>query len=140
MKSIRFLVLVLLAALLPFRGAVAEVLLCAGHAGHAAMAADSSAHEEHRAASTDAASQDCEPAVLDQTQDHASKDTGEHHGTTGAVAKCNTCTASCSMSPLVGETPAIPTPVPHPERHASTHDARAPSHLTDGPERPPRSI
>lgn len=139
MKSIRFLVLVLLATLLPFRGAVAEALLCAGHAGHAAMTAGSPAHAGHQAAST-AAPQDCEPAVLDQAQDHASENTGDHHGTPGAVAKCNTCTASCSMSPLVGEMAAIPTPVPHPDRHASIHDAPAPSHLTDGQERPPRSI
>lgn len=139
MKSVRFLVLVLLAALLPFRGAVAEVLLCAGHAGHAAMAATSPDHAAHQATAS-VAQPDCEPAVLDQAQEHDSEQTGNHHGAPGAVAKCNTCTASCSMSPLVGETPVIPAPVRHPDRHASIHDAPAPSHLTDGQERPPRSI
>uniref|UniRef100_UPI0005C1F4F9 hypothetical protein n=1 Tax=Rubrivivax gelatinosus TaxID=28068 RepID=UPI0005C1F4F9 len=56
MKTIRLLVLVLLATLLPFRGAVAEVLLCAGHAGHSAAAAD---HASHAAV----AAPDCEPAA-----------------------------------------------------------------------------
>lgn len=116
--------LVLLAALLPFRGAVAEVLLCAGHAGHAVAAAP-----------------DCEPAAAHHaTQDEAADTDDDHAATPGGVAKCNTCTASCSMSPLAAEPPTLPAPLPQPDRRTAHHDAPAPSHLTDGQERPPRSI
>ncbi|MBK1714934.1 hypothetical protein [Rubrivivax gelatinosus] len=131
MKRLRILVLLVLAALLPFRGAVAEVLLCAGHAGQAAAAVDG--HEA--AAATHAG---CEPAAMAaDADDHGAAPDAGHHG---AVVKCNTCTASCSMSPLLGTAPTVPAPLPLPQRHASLRDAPAPSHLTDGQERPPRSI
>ncbi|MBZ8140614.1 hypothetical protein CLD22_11970 [Rubrivivax gelatinosus] len=135
MKRLRILVLLVLAALLPFRGAVAEVLLCAGHAGHAAAAVD--AHEAD-AAPAAAHHADCEPAAMAaNADDHGAAPDAGHHG---AVAKCNTCTASCGMSPLLGSTPTVPAPLPLPQQHASLGDAPAPSHLTDGQERPPRSI
>ncbi|MBK1687616.1 hypothetical protein [Rubrivivax gelatinosus] len=133
MKTIRLLVLVLLALLLPLRGAVAEVLLCAGHA--AAVS-----HGEH--AVTAVAQHDCEPAVADHADGahEAEEAAADPHGASGAAAKCNTCSASCSMSPLLGAMPVVPAPGWAPESHASSLDAPAPSHLTDGQERPPRSI
>lgn len=128
MKTIRLLVLVLLALLLPLRGAVAEVLLCAGHAA-------AGSHGVH--AVTAVAQHDCEPAV---SEHEAQEPAADPHGAPGAAAKCNTCSASCSMSPLLGTMPVIPAPGWIPEHHASSLDAPAPSHLTDGQERPPRSI
>lgn len=128
MKTVRIWLLVLLALLLPIRGAVAAAMLCPSStaAGHA----EGHLHQH----STDTS----EHAHMQQL--HA---TGEHHADDGKPAgpsdKCGLCCDLCSVTPLVGSLPGVP--VPQALASISFPDLRAaaPSFVSDGQERPPRS-
>lgn len=137
MKTARVLLLILLAALLPLRTALADAVLCAGHASHdmaamSVMHGDQGGHDLH----------DGDEASLQSPSDsfvELPADAGPADGV-GDPSTCNTCAVSCSTSPLVLTVPHVPTPVKLTSPHLPSHDARALSHLSDGQERPPRSI
>jgi hypothetical protein len=134
MKSVRVWLLLLLALLLPVRGAVAAAMLCpiAGSGVQTEMqvqapAADHAAHEamhEHKDAHEHAASHV-------HTADH-------DHGK--AADRCNLCSAFCSLTPLVGSVPTVATPLDLSSTAFPDLSAPPPSFLSDGQERPPRSI
>jgi len=127
-KTIRIWLLVLLAVLLPVRGAVAAAMLCspanAGDHSHVSAVAGHHEHDAH-----------ADPR-------HAGHDTGSPAGTghhADGSSQCNLCCDFCSMTPLLSTLPSVPPPdlssVPFPELCAA-----APSFLSEGQERPPRSI
>lgn len=136
MRTIRIWLLVLLAVLLPVRGAVAAAMLCP----------PASAESERTVA---AAGAEMEHHVMDHGEhvhadhEHAGHDagtpgTGGHHSE--GFGKCNLCCDFCSITPLLSTLPSVPTPlnlswVPFPRLFAPS-----PSFLSDGQERPPRSI
>jgi hypothetical protein len=134
MKSVRVWLLLLLALLLPVRGAVAAAMLCpiAGSGMQTEMqvqvsAADHAAHEamhEHKDAHEHAAS-----PVHSADHDHGK-----------AADRCNLCSAFCSLTPLVGGVPTVPTPLDLSSTAFPDFSAPSPSFLSDGQERPPRSI
>ncbi len=113
-KRTRFWLLLFIAVLLPLRGAVAAAMLCALPAA---------------------------PAQHAPAMEHAAHHGSGHHEATSAVAdKCNLCAAGCCLTPLASAPPVVVAPLeggtaPFPE-------VRAPpaSFLSDGQERPPRSI
>lgn len=119
-KSVRICFLLLLAVLLPLRGAVAAAMLCpvgsagvqselrvAEHAGHEGMDPHETAH-----------------------------DGGHEHGT---VDKCNMCSAFCSLTPLASDAPQLPEPAALAGIRFPGFSTPAPSFLSDGQERPPRT-
>ena len=134
MKALRIWLLVLMAVLLPVRGAVAAAMLCAVGttgmqselrllpAGHEALDHTMAhAHGEHQ-------------------HDHAS---GAHdHAGEGHAASdhCNMCSAYCSVTPLASAIPTLPRPLDPPSVRFPDIDSPAPTFLSDGQERPPRSI
>lgn len=140
MRTIRVCLLVSLAVLLSVRGAVAAAMLCppasvGGHSTgvtataetvrHAVDVADDQGHHEHA--------------------DH--QHPGHDSGTLGASAdhsdgfgKCNLCCDFCSMTPLLSTLPSLPTPVNLSSVSFPDLVALSPSFLSDGQERPPRSI
>jgi hypothetical protein len=139
-RTIRIWLLVLLAVMLSARGAVAAAMLCppASESGPETVLMAGSGMN-HR--------------VMDVVE-HASHEHADHqteHAESGADApasgghhdgfgKCNLCCDVCSMTPLLSTLPAVPTPpslfsVSFPHLFAP-----APSFLSDGQERPPRSI
>jgi len=125
MKSVRICLLVLLALLLPVRGAVAAAMLCpiAGSGVQTEMQT-SSEHAAHEAM-------------------HEHKDAHEHtadhdHGKT--ADRCNLCSAFCSLTPLTGSVPTVATPLDLSTTTFPDFSAPPPSFLSDGQERPPRSI
>lgn len=110
--------LVVLALLLPLRGAVAAAMTC--HlAGAGAVAVAAAAHAEHAAHDHAAQADASAPAASD---------------------KCNLCAASCSLTPLLGAPPSVIEPSAAAAVRFPVLDARAPSFLSDGQERPPRTI
>ncbi|HWI10846.1 MAG TPA: DUF2946 family protein [Burkholderiaceae bacterium] len=121
MKTLRLCLLVLLAVLLPIRGAVAAAMPCAStgmhhesgavamHAHHAGMAA--SGHD---------------PAAH-----------GEHHA--GGAPTCNLCCDFCSMATLPGSPAALPLATNFATLSFPDLFAPLPNFLSDGQERPPRS-
>lgn len=153
-KSLRPWLLLLLAVLLPVRGAMAAAMLCppagtgspaevvvAGHdhAAHGHAAHDHAGHDpagHARAGHAHAAPADIGPTDV----------SGSEPGSTAPSAApalqddCDLCSALCSVPTLLGSPPAFA--APHTLRAATLPDpgAPAPSFLSSGPERPPRSI
>ena len=123
--------LVVLAMLLPVRGAMAAAMLCApsipGVAGLTTPTQDTSAHHDPTGHDHDHAQ-----------HEHGAGD-GDHHAP-ASQDKCNLCSATCSLTPLVHHVAGVQ--VPRDLKTASFPDLAAPppSFLSDGQERPPRSI
>lgn len=92
-----------------------------GHAGHHDM--DQTVLTDHHEAA----------------HDHGG--TGHHDGHDhGAVDKCNMCSAFCSLTPLASDAPRMPEPAALPSVKFPDFSTPAPSFLSDGQERPPRTI
>ena len=136
MKAVRIGFLLLLAVLLPIRAGVAATMLCAvGNAGvqtELRLSQPPMGHEtmDHATAHDHAAS-----------HDHAGvshHDDGEHGQ--AASDKCNMCSAYCSLTPLAGTVPTLVEPLGLAAVERSDHTAPAPSFVSGGQERPPRTI
>jgi hypothetical protein len=118
-RNLRIWILLLLAVLLPLRGAVAAGMPC--------PAAGAGSPTELR--------------VHDHAMAHPVMDTAEHeHADAGEPDTCNVCSAFCSVTPPLSSIPALfalleATDVSYPDVSAP-----AASFLSDGQERPPRSI
>jgi hypothetical protein len=142
-KSWRIWLLLLMAVLLPVRGAVAAAMLCpvagsgaqielavvGGSAGHAAV---DDAMSHHRAGGHDHAS----------GHNHAPEASADGHpGHDHAAAEgCNTCSAFCSLTPLLSNVPTLAEPVDPTAVRFPRLSAPPPSFVSDGQERPPRTI
>jgi hypothetical protein len=134
-KIARVLLLVLLSALLPIRGAMAAALPCAGTAG-----AKSGMHEMHEMHASHGG-QHHEAGVGDPA--HMGAGMGHdphHHDGAAGQGTCNLCSACCSVPPLASAVPGVP--LPHAVASVDFPDLTfpAPSFLSEGQERPPRSI
>lgn len=125
-KTARIWLLLLLAVLLPLRGAMAAAMLCPmgspvvhmevhGHEG--------SGHHAHEGS--------------DETGMHA-------HGSAGEEANssetCNTCVSFCSMTPLLSAMPTVPEVQELAVVRFPPIADSPPSFVPEGQERPPRSI
>ena len=136
-KAFRVFLLVVLAVLLPVRGAVAAAMLCpvAGSGMQNEVNVHSAAHQAMDHAMAHA------PADA-QHDDHASAGHGHHdHGQDQAGSdECNMCSAYCSITPLVSAVPQLPAPLDPPSVKFPGFASGAPTFLSDGQERPPRSI
>lgn len=154
-KTLRLCLLLLLAALLPIRGAVAAAMLCppGGHgmvaqqprgstagpspadqAGmpHAAMAHAASAPHHHAAGPAAAAhtlATASAPIPAPPPVDHAH----------GAGDTCHLCAAFCSLTPLLSDLPRLPEPQAGASVRFPAFSAPAPRFQSGGPERPPRT-
>jgi len=113
-RLVRIWLLVLLTALLPIRGALAAAMLCAPAQGQ---------HQGHDVA---------------QHEGHSQHQGGEHQQHDGGD-RCSLCASCCTAVPLMGVLPRVPEPLAAPQRFPVLH-APAPSFVSDGWERPPRSI
>jgi hypothetical protein len=135
-KHFRLWLLLLLAVLLPVRGALAAAMFCAP--------AGVGTQDEVRVLDHSANPH----ALMDAAMAHAGHDHAAHdHGTgtdggesLNAHDKCNLCTAFCSVTPLASG-PLIMT-APQDVAAAAFPELFAPpsSFLSDGQDRPPRSI
>lgn len=137
MKAFRFWLLLLLAVLLPLRGAVAAAMLCpvAGSGMQSEWRAPSDTHQamDHVMAH--------DPAHAAHAHEGDAAE-GHHHGDGQGQAsdECNMCSAYCSITPLVQAVPGLPRPLDPPSVKFPGLSPPAPSFLSDGQERPPRSI
>ncbi len=131
MKTVRIWFLLLLSVLLPIRGAVAAAMLCpvgsSGMQSELRIGEHSSHHDmdflEHH----------------EVAHDHGGG--GHHDGHDhGAVDKCNMCSAFCSLTPLLSDAPKLPEPSALSSVKFPDFSTPAPSFLSDGQERPPRTI
>jgi hypothetical protein len=111
-RQVRIIILVLLAVLLPVRGAVAATMLCSGSAtpitagpatahDHHGMQADHDMHANHGGAEH-AASEHHHP-------EPAGPDDDSSHG--GHANTCNSCANGCCMASVVGTVPTLARPI-----------------------------
>jgi hypothetical protein len=157
-KIWRTWLLVLLAVLLPVRGAVAAAMLCqvsgpavqlalaiAGpSAGNKAMAEamaeamdQAPSHHQHAAGHDHARGHDHASG-----HDHAPDASGDGHpGHDHAASEaCNACSAYCSLTPFVGNLPPLVEPLDPTAVKFDDVAAPPPSFVSGGQERPPRTI
>ena len=127
-RIFRIWFVVLLAALLPVRGAMAAAMLC--------PPAGVGTQSELRLMATDDQAVGHDHAVDGHAHTHASH---SDHGQSG-TDKCNLCSAFCSITPLLSAMPSVPQPFDLMAASFPDLSAPAPSFLSDGQERPPRSI
>jgi hypothetical protein len=134
LKTVRICFLLLLAVLLPIRGVVAATMLCA--VGSSGMQSELRSGEHAGHHDLDQA----HPADHDEaTHDHGG--TGPHDGHDhGAGDRCNMCSAFCSLTPLVSDAPTLPEPAALLGVKFPDFSTPAPTFLSDGQERPPRTL
>jgi hypothetical protein len=129
-KVLRLWLLVVLAVLLPIRGAMAAAMLCppAGTSVPAELRA--SEHEAHHG--------------HEQAGGHPMhhQEAAAHHDASPAPDhdQCNLCSAFCSLTPLPSAMPGVPPPLEVSAASFPDFAAPAPSFVCGGQERPPRSI
>jgi hypothetical protein len=126
-KSLRIWLLLLLAVLLPIRGAIAAALPCAGEGPPAHVGvAHATGHAQHHHVGHVSHTGHASPLA--------------HAGDHGDDGKCNLC-ASCCLGATLPTTfsPAIAA-LEQAGASFAVLQASAPTFLSDGQERPPRSI
>lgn len=135
MKHLRTFILVLLAVLLPIRGAVAATMLCpesggtstavvVAEQGHHGMQADHATHAEHSAA-----------------HHHASADAADDDSRSGQhPATCHLCASGCCMVSIVGSVPSVAEPGLTSSVTFRALTALIPAFHSGGQDRPPRTI
>ena len=131
-KTARIWLLLLLALLLPIRGAMASAMLCQPMGGGTQSEMRLMKHLD----AVDEASHD---AHHHHAQPHQEAH-GHEHGGASAEEKCNLCSAFCSAAPLLSSMPSVLQPQATAAVSFPDIAAPAPSFLSDGQERPPRSI
>jgi hypothetical protein len=133
-KSFRIWLLLLLAVLLPVRGAMAAAMLCppvgAGTPGEVRLMDHPAPGQHHPAAEVHGAGHD------HAAHDHASG--GQDDGTSSQDS-CRLCTAFCSVTPMVSSLPTVVAPLDLSTAAFPHLSAPAPSFVSDGQERPPRT-
>lgn len=121
MKTLRLALLLLLAVLLPVRGALAVAMACAPMADGGGQVAMAQMADCHAMAAEPAAEVPADPA--DQT----------HHGS------CHLCAAFCSLTPMPADVPGVVASLQVTEAAFPRLHAAAPRYESGGLDRPPRS-
>ena len=135
MKVVRIGFLLLLAVLLPVRGAVAATMLCAVGSAGVQSELPLSHHPAGHATMDHAAAHD--PATA---HDHAGAGHHDEGGQDEAASdRCTMCSAYCSLTPLAGTPPTLAEPLGLAAVKLSDHSAPPPNFLSGGQERPPRT-
>lgn len=129
MRTVRIWLLLLLAVLIPVRGAVAAAMLCLPAAGseQAAVQLQDHSHHEHGAHAAHSSA--------DDDAGHDGPANGHH-----ASGQCTLCSACCSSASLLSSVPVVAVPPGLVAASFPDLSAPAPTFLSDGQERPPRSI
>ena len=141
MKHVRTVLLILLAVLLPIRGAVAAAMLCPGAQTGSRVAATVSGHHDT------VASQPTEAQASaahghghghDHGHGHASNDSSSDSD--AHVTSCQTCAGGCCVTPLAFAPPSVASPPSNPLATFPELAAKVTAHCPDGQDRPPRAI
>ena len=138
MRTIRIWLLVLLAVLLPVRAAVAAAMLCppASVDSQNTVVAATTEMDHHAMGVADPAAHEHADHHHPEYDSDAPDTSGHHDG----FGKCNLCCDFCSLTPLLSTLPSVPAPLNPSSVSFPELFAPAPSFLSDGQERPPRSI
>lgn len=130
-KLLRIWLLVLLAVLLPVRGAMAAAMACPPPASAAAQQLGAQAGNHGHA------SHGHDEAGHSHGGDHAAADPAH---AAGPADKCNMCSASCATPPVPSAAGGLAAPLDLASAAFPDLPAPTPTFLSDGQERPPRTI
>ncbi|MBI5268170.1 MAG: hypothetical protein HY856_00690 [Burkholderiales bacterium] len=135
MKTVRLLLLVMLALVLPLRGALANVTWCMDRA-HGTGHAVSTPHEHGSAHGGEGHAHGAEHAhgdhgPLASHDAHTQDDPCAEHG--------SVCAAACAAPPILSAPPVVLAPVSTAAAPFPALTAPPPSHPSEGQERPPRA-
>lgn len=134
-KTVRVLLLVLLAMLLPLRDALAGAAHCAGSPNEATRAV-AAVHVDTGMHAHDGEHE----ARLDSMHaGHHDASSGSDESAFGAGDACTLCTASCSAIPIVSAPLSVAAFISLAAVVFPAPVAPAPSHTSEGLERPPRN-
>ena len=123
-KLLRIFILLLLAVLLPIRGVAAAAMQCESEGTTNQAAVQVHAHASQH----------------ESSQAHGHPQEVGHSDASEATDKCGLCCDLCSVSPIVGNLPSVPFPQFVATTTFPALSAPSPSFLSEGQERPPRSI
>lgn len=142
-KMMRICLLVLLAVLLPVRGAVAAAMLCpigeTGTRTEVNLDGQAIGHHHHAAAGHHDAG-DQHPLADAPSAPHG-HDAGHHpDATSSGVDKCNLCAAFCSVTSMVSSSPTVLLPRVVSAVRFPALSAPPSTFVSGGQERPPRRI
>ena len=132
MKTLRVFLLVLLALLLPIRGAVGAATMCPeGVQAVSSVAATAHTTGHHHSAQE----------ASEAPHHHGHPCPGEHTdtATSAHTGGCNACASCCSVTPMLSTLPVIQAPVDAAPVSFPPLLAPAPTFHIDAQERPPRS-
>jgi hypothetical protein len=131
MKLFRCWLVVLLAVVLPIKGAMAAAMLCPP-LGSTPADVSVVAH--------DAGHSHGDMGHEDADHDHAAYDHAQHEHGKGSHDKCNLCSSSCSSPSMPSASAGLKEPEALTSQSFADLPAPAPTFLSDGQERPPRAI
>jgi hypothetical protein len=135
-KSLRLWLLLLLALLLPVRGAVAAAMLCPAPGPAVPAQSSERAHGSVHTAAHDDASHRMFAVDAQAAHDHDAA-AGAASGAT--PDDCNLCSAFCSATPLLSSVATAPAVPEHAADRFPALSAPVPSFVSEGQDRPPRS-
>jgi len=134
-RIFRIWLLLLLAVMLPIRGAVAAAMLCPVAESGTQLELRLHEHSLGHQAMDQAAKVDHASMHLDHTA------SGHHHDDgAGQPDTCNLCSAFCSVTALVSSLPTVLAPLDTAAASFPDLSAPAATFLSGGQDRPPRSI
>jgi hypothetical protein len=133
-KHLRTFILVLLAVLLPIRGAVAAAMQCPGEASTISTAA-SAGHGRHDMH----ADHDMEVHQV-APHDHSHETASDESPSPGHATACQFCAGGCCVTPLAFAPPSVASPCLAASAVFPALTARVTAFYPDGQDRPPRTI
>jgi hypothetical protein len=139
-KSFRIVVLLLMALLIPVRGAVAATMLCAGAGEPPTPVAVEHVHHAMHGDQTAPADHPDHAGPADQV-DHAmtaGSDT-DHDGSGLHAGACQVCASDCHAVPLAAAAPSLDGPILTASAAFPAFKAPAPAFQSGGQDRPPRT-
>jgi len=125
-KLFRIWLVVLLAVVLPVKGALAAAMLCPP-AGSMPADVSAMAHGPGH-------------GHVDMGHEHAGHDHAQHDHGKSAHDKCNLCSSSCSSPSMPSTSSGFDEPEALTSQSFPDLSAPAPTFLSDGQERPPRTL
>lgn len=133
-KSLHIFMLVMLALLLPLRGAVAAGIPCCDeHRGATQPLIMEHSSDHHHAAQTEPGS------IAAHQHGHSAFSDQPDSVTTAHAGNCNTVSSCCTVSPMLSTLPTIEVPVGVSRQSFPTLPAPAATFHCEAHERPPRS-
>ena len=137
MKNLRVVILVLLALLLPIRGALATAMLCQG--GGSGPSSAAAVEQVHVAMPAEHGLHAAQATAHPHPSDGDASD-GDTSVSDGHPTACQVCASGCCLTPLAFAPPSVQARVPTTSAFCPALSLAIPAFESGGQDRPPRTI